>query len=66
MVEEDTKPNGGRRRVSTAEMQRSEITSCLKMRENSLYNENKSIRLMKVAVTLLEEKRKKTSLIVMF
>lgn len=59
-----------RRRVNRArsreEMQRSEIRSCLKMRENSLYNENKSIRLIKIAVTLLEEKRKKTAPIVMF
>lgn len=42
-------------------MQRTEITWCFKMKENSLYNENKSIRLIKIAVTSLEEKRKKIS-----
>lgn len=47
-------------------MQRSKITSSLKMGKSGLYNENKLIRLMKIAVILLEQKRKKTSPIVTF
>lgn len=54
-----------RRRVTRArsetEMQRSKITSSLRIGKSGLYNENKSIRLMKIAVILLEKKRKKTS-----
>lgn len=47
-------------------MQRSKITSSLKMGESGLYNENKSILLMKIAMILLEQKRKKTLPITMF
>lgn len=47
-------------------MQRSKITTSLKMGKSGLYNENKLIRLMKIAVILLEQKRKKTSPIVTF
>lgn len=47
-------------------MQRSKITSSLKMGESGLYNENKSILLMKIAMILLEQKRKKTLPIMMF
>lgn len=58
------------RRVTRArsgtEMQRSKITTSLKMGKSGLYNENKLIRLMKIAVILLEQKRKKTSPIVTF
>lgn len=36
------------------------------MRENGLYSESKSNRLMKIVVTLLNKKRKKTSSGVIF
>lgn len=36
------------------------------MREMNLYNESKSIRLMKIAVTSLKEKGKKATLKVVF
>lgn len=51
---------------NTAEMQSGEIILCQKMREMNLYNESKLIRLMKIAVTSLKEKRKKATLKVMF